>query len=159
MGIGAAGGRRAGGPPGPSAAPRLRAARTREWLDALAPVLPGSAAVDALVDLDLGPPDGPHVLAHGDLHLRHLLVLPDGRPSGVIDGGDTCLAVDLCLAYAAFDPASPRRAARGVRPGRRRVRARALAVGLCAGLARAAHATGEYVLLAEYLRGIERATR
>lgn len=114
--------------------------------------------MDALVDLDLGPPDGPHVLAHGDLHLRHLLVLPDGRPSGVIDGG----APASPWTSAWPTPPSTRRArdaARGVRPGRRRVRARALAVGLCAGLARAAHATGEYVLLAEYLRGIERATR
>ena len=118
--------------------------------------------MDALVELDLGPPDGPRVLVHGDLHLRHLLVLPDGRPSGVIDWGDTCLAdpaVDLCLAYAAFDGRAREAllAEYGPVDAERELRARSLAVGLCAGLARAAQATGEDVLLAEYLRGIGRA--
>lgn len=145
------------------AAPRLRAARTREWLAVLTPVLSGSTAVDALVDLDLDPPQGPPVLVHGDLHLRHLLVHPDGRPSGVIDWGDTCRAdpaVDLSLAYAAFDgrPRAALLAAYGPVAPDRELRARSLAVGLCAGLARAALAAGENVLLAEYLRGITRAT-
>jgi len=148
------------------AAPRLRAARTREWLDQLraSRAFAGSAEVDALVDLDLGPPDGPHVLVHGDLHLRHLLVLPDGRPTGVIDWGDTCFAdpaVDLSLAYAAFEgrDRAALLAAYGPVDAARELRARSLAVGLCAGLARAACATGEDLLLAEYLRGIRRAVR
>lgn len=148
------------------AAPRLRAQRTREWLDQLAAAraFAGSVEVDALVDLDLGPPDGPYVLVHGDLHLRHLLVLPDGSPSGVIDWGDTCLAdpaVDLALAYSAFEAGDREAllAAYGPVDAERELRARSLAVGLCAALARAAGATGEQVLQAEYLRGLLRSTR
>lgn len=146
------------------AAPRLRAGRTREWLDSLsaAGALTVPPEVDALVDLDLGAPAGPHVLVHGDLHLRHLLVLADGRPSGVIDWGDTCRAdpaVDLSLAYAAFDGRAREAllASYGAVDAERELRARSLAVGLCAGLAQAALATGDDVLLAEYLRGITRA--
>lgn len=147
------------------AAPRLRAGRTRTWLDELAAerVFAGSAEVDALVDLDLGPPDGPYVLVHGDLHLRHLLVAPDGRPTGVIDWGDTCFAdpaVDLALAYAAFEGRDREAllAVYGPVEGDRELRARSLAVGLCAALSRAARAAAEELLLAEYLRGLLRAT-
>lgn len=46
-----------------------------------------------------------HVLLHGDLHLRHVLVTADGAASGVIDWGDTGFgdpAVDLMIGYAAF---------------------------------------------------------
>jgi aminoglycoside phosphotransferase (APT) family kinase protein len=146
------------------AAPRLRAERTREWLDQLraARAFAASAEVDALVGLDLGVPHEPSVLVHGDLHLRHLLVLPDGRPSGVIDWGDTCRAdpaVDLSLAYAAFSGRARDAvlASYGPIDTDRELRARSLAVGLCAGLARAAVADGDDVLLAEYLRGIARA--
>ncbi len=146
--------------------PHLRAARTREWLDQLRAgrVFAGSAEVDALVDLDLGAHPGPHVLVHGDLHLRHLLVLPDGTPSGVIDWGDTCFAdpcVDLALAYSAFEGAAREAllAAYGPVDHDRELRARSLAVGLCAALARAASATGEGALVEEYLAGLVRATR
>lgn len=146
------------------AAPRLRAGRTREWLDQLASVgaFAGSAQVDALVEVDLGQPDGPYVLVHGDLHLRHLLVLPDGRPSGVIDWGDTCRAdpaVDLSIAYAAFEGRAREALLESYGPvdAERELRARSLAVGLCAGLVCAALGSGEDVLLAEYLRGLERA--
>jgi aminoglycoside phosphotransferase (APT) family kinase protein len=145
------------------ATPRLRAPRTREWLDELAAdrAFAGSAEVDALVDLDLGPPDGPHVLVHGDLHPRHLLVLPDGTPSGVIDWGDTCFAdpcVDLALAYAGFEGRDREAllAAYGPVDDERELRARSLAVGLCAALARAAQ---QDALRAEYLDGVTRATR
>ena len=152
--------------PADRAAPRLRAGRTREWLDQLvaARVLTRSREVEALVDVDLGPPDGPLVLVHGDLHLRHLLVLPDGRPSGVIDWGDTCRAdpaVDLSIAYAAFSGRAREAMLTAYAPvdSERELRARSLAVGLCAGLARAALASREDVLLAEYLRGLRRATQ
>jgi aminoglycoside phosphotransferase (APT) family kinase protein len=146
------------------AAPRLRAQRTRQWLDELAAqrLLAPSRAVDAVVDVDLGPPDGPYVLVHGDLHLRHLLVDEQARATGVIDWGDTCFAdpaVDLSLAYAAFNGAArdAMLAAYGPVDAERELRARSLAVGLCAGLARASASVGDELLLREYLRGIERA--
>lgn len=88
----------------------------------------------------------------------------DGTPSGVIDWGDTCLAdpaVDLAIAYAAFE-GRDREAmlgAYGPVDAERELRARPLAVGPCAALARAARATREDVLLAEYLAGLLRATR
>ena len=147
-------------------APRLRAERTRQWLDELAAarLLPRSAAVDDVVEVDLGAPAGPYVLVHGDLHLRHLLVDRAGRPTGVIDWGDTCRAdpsVDLSFAYAAFEGQARQAllAAYGGVEAERELRARALAVGLCAGLARAAASTGDALLLREYVRGIGRAVR
>lgn len=45
---------------------------------------------------------GPLVVCHGDLHVRHLQVDRDGSATGVIDWGDRCLAdpaVDLSIAY------------------------------------------------------------
>ena len=55
------------------------------------------------------PPPEARVLAHGDLHLRHLLLGADG-PTGVIDWVDVCLAdpaIDLVLVWS-FLPASAR---------------------------------------------------
>ena len=148
------------------ATPRLRAEITRRWLSSLQDrgLWSPSAEVDALVDADLAPPAGPYVLVHGDLHLRHLLVDDARRPAGVIDWGDTCLAdpaVDLSLAYSAFDGLA-REAffeAYGAIDADRELRARSLAVGLCAALADWASSTGELALLQEYLGGIARATR
>lgn len=146
--------------------PGLRRELTRKWLGALASrgLWSGSAEVDALLDSPLVPVGGAEVLAHGDLHLRHLLVDGSGRATGVIDWGDVCLAVpsfDLSLLYAAFD--GPARelglAAYGPVSGEREVRARALAVGLAAALADWAASTGATDLLPEYLRGIDRAAR
>lgn len=104
------------------------------------------------------------VLCHGDLHLRHVLV--DGRTAtGVIDWGDACLAdpaLDLSFAYAALTGAARERclsayAERG-RPDRAtEVRARLIAVGLCAMLATTAHEGGDDALRAETLRGVGRA--
>ena len=146
------------------AAPLLRAEQSREWLRelALARVFLGADAVDDLVDAPLGPPDGPYVLVHGDLHLRHLLVAPDGAATGVIDWGDTCLAdpaVDLCLAYAAFEGTDREAllAAYGAVDAEREVRARSLAVNLCSALAAWAARAREPVLLREYLAGLRRA--
>ncbi len=68
-----------------------------------------AAAHDLLVDaLDL-PPDVPVAVAHGDLHLRHLLIAADGSAAGVIDWGDLCLAdpsIDLVLAWGLLPPAA-----------------------------------------------------
>ncbi len=143
-------------------APVRRAPSTREALVALQDRGLRVPDVDDVVDCGLGPPDGPLVLVHGDLHPRHLLVDDRGRPTGVIDWGDTCFAspaVDLSLAFAGFT--GPARAALlaayGGVDADTELRARALAVGLCAALAEWAAATGEPLLLREYLQGLERA--
>jgi aminoglycoside phosphotransferase (APT) family kinase protein len=50
-----------------------------------------------------------HVLAHGDLYVRHLLVDPQRRLCGVIDWGDLHVgnpAVDLSVAHAFLPPAA-----------------------------------------------------
>lgn len=146
------------------ATPTARASKAEPHVDALAARgawTPSAAALTVLAS-PLGPPDDPPVLVHGDLHLRHLLVAPDGAPTGVIDWGDTCFAdpsVDLSLVYAAFSGADrdAALAAYGPVPAEREERARALAVGLCVALADWASAVGEQQLLAEYLQSIDRA--
>ena len=146
------------------ATPRLRRPKAVAALEALTArgLWSPSAEVTALVDSPLEPPQGPLVLVHGDLHLRHLLVDGRGRATGVIDWGDTCFAhpsLDLSLAYAAFRgrDRDALLAAYGGVDAETEVRARALAVGLCAALAEWAAAAGEEQLLQEYLSAIARA--
>ena len=53
------------------------------------------------------PPPEPTVVAHGDLHMRHLLVDGDGELTGVIDWGDVCRgdpSVDLSCCGACCRP-------------------------------------------------------
>ncbi|WP_067467687.1 phosphotransferase [Actinomadura macra] len=105
---------------------------------------------------------GVPVVCHGDLHVRHLLLRPDGRAAGVIDWGDVCLAdpgVDLSLAYAGFtgDARAVFLAEYGPVPARSERVARTLAVFLSATLAEYAAATGRDGLLTEALAGIGRA--
>jgi len=98
------------------------------------------AAVEALLDAaeDLPQPEAP-VVAHGDLHFRHLLV-DGGHASGVIDWGDVCLAdpaIDLPLLWSLVPPAH-RDAfldAYGPVTEAQLVRSRVLALQLCATLA------------------------
>lgn len=107
------------------------------------------------------------VLCHGDLHLRHVLVLPDGHAGGVIDWGDACLAdpaIDLTIAYAAFtgkardDLLAAYRAAGGVPPAPDQVAlARLLALGLSAMLAATAYEAGDPALRDEAVAGMTRA--
>lgn len=146
------------------ATPELRAERSQGALRDLAArgLWQRSAEVESLVEARLGPPTGTPVLVQGDLHLRHLLVDEDGRATGVIDWGDTCLAdpaLDLSLAYAGFTGGAREAllAAYGPVDSDRELRARALAAGLCAMLAVWAAEVGETELLSEYLRGIARA--
>ena len=152
---------RAGLPLDPTsrADPAARAERTHRWLRDVGCT---SEQVRSVVDVDLGPSAREPVLVHGDLHLRHLLVDDDLRPTGVIDWGDTCLAdpcVDLSVAYGVF--AGPARAALlaayGPVDGGTEARARALAVSLCAALAAHAVADGDTVRRDEALDGIARA--
>ena len=146
--------------------PRARLDATRDQLARL--VADGTWAGDPAVAALLGeagsldPPGGEPVLVHGDLHVRHLLLAPDGGAAGVIDWGDVCLAdpaVDLALAWTAFS--GPARdafvAAYGGVDDERALRARALGVRLSALLAAYAAAEGRPALLAEALAGLRRA--
>jgi aminoglycoside phosphotransferase (APT) family kinase protein len=129
---------------------------------------PGSdldRAFDALLaeGAALGPPTGPEVLVHGDLHLRHVLVDPDGTPSGVIDWGDACLGdpvVDLFFGYAVLSGRSRDAffaAYGGVPTPDRELRGRVLAACLGAVLAEYAVTESRPLLLAESLASINRA--
>ncbi|RFS82471.1 aminoglycoside phosphotransferase [Actinomadura spongiicola] len=148
------------------AEPARRAERTVDRLDALVALgaWRRAPAVDDFLAAarDLDPPGGDPVVVHGDLHVRHLLLTPDGRAAGVIDWGDVCLAdpaLDLSLAYSGFEGAA--RAAfleaYGPVPQDREAAARTLALNLGATLAEYAAGTGRAALLAEALAGIGRA--
>ncbi len=151
--------------------PSTRGPMAREALDRLAARGTWDAASgldrqigDVIAAADpLPAPTGEPVLVHGDLHLRHLMVGADGRAAGVIDWGDCCLAdpaLDLSLAYGAF--VGPARAALLSAYGRpvdeeRELRARLLALWLCAALADYADIEGFPALLTESLAGLRRA--
>jgi aminoglycoside phosphotransferase (APT) family kinase protein len=146
--------------------PRVRVRLSRERLARLVRSVrwePDPAVERLLADgEELGPGVAAPVLVHGDLHARHLLVDEHGRAAGVIDWGDVCLAdpaVDLSLAYGGF--AGPARAALldeyGGIDRERGVRARILAVFLCAALAEYAAHEGRARLLREALAGLRRA--
>ncbi len=103
------------------------------------------------------------MVVHGDLHLRHLLVGSDGAATGIIDWGDSCLAdpsLDLSLAFAGF-AGSARTALLDAYAGKvdeeRELRARVLALALCAALADYADLEGHDALLAESIAGVHRA--
>jgi aminoglycoside phosphotransferase (APT) family kinase protein len=114
-----------------------RAEMTREWLERLGRPLP----VEPLLAeaLALPPPEG-DVIAHGDLHFRHVMVDQAGELTGVIDWGDVCRAdpsIDLSLLWSFF-PADGRAAflaEYGAVSEAQLLRARALAVNLCVILA------------------------
>ena len=87
----------------------------------------------------------------------------NGHAAGVIDWGDVCVAdrsVDLSLAYGGFT--GPARtallAAYGPVGPEREIRARVLAVFLCAALAEYAADTGRSRLLNEARKGLMRAS-
>ena len=107
------------------------------------------------------PPAAAPVLAHGDLHFRHLLV-QGGAATGVIDWGDVCLAdpaIDLPLLWC-FVPPDGRAAfldAYGTVDEAQLVRARVLAIQLCAVLARYGRVEGVRGVEREGLDGLERA--
>jgi aminoglycoside phosphotransferase (APT) family kinase protein len=148
------------------AEPAVRAPMARERLARLARggVWRPDPAVAALLHEGerLGPYAGPVMVSHGDLHVRHLLVDGDARAAGVIDWGDLCVAgpaVDLSLAYGGFSGAARTALLSTYGPvgEENELRARVLAVFLCAALAEYATDTGRERLLAEALTGITRA--
>src|SRR5262249_52864656 len=121
---------------------------------------PGSAAgLEAA--LGLPPPSG-RAVAHGDLHLRHLLVGDDGVLTGVIDWDDVCRAdpsIDLPLVWSFLPPEGRRDflAAYGDVSEEQLLRARVLALFLCAALATYAHHEGLAGLEGEATAGLARA--
>ncbi len=148
---------------------RRRVPRTRDRFTTLASLglwTAPPAAVALLDEAETLPPSGDEVLVHGDLHVRHVLVGPDGRPSAVIDWGDLAVAdpsVDLSLYWSQLD--APARAAFGAAYGAGRLtaarllRARVLALFLDAALAAYAHDTGNEALLRTTIAGLERTLR
>ncbi len=148
--------------------PAVRAGRAREVLDRLAAAqiwAPDQAAY-ALLDEAVQVPErdqpGELVVAHGDLHARHVLTGPDGAASGIIDWGDVCLAdpaVDLSLAYLGF--AGPARAEFLAAYGRpvgpeRELAARTCALSVGASLTEYAADQGAATLLRECRAGLAR---
>jgi aminoglycoside phosphotransferase (APT) family kinase protein len=100
------------------------------------------------------------VLAHGDLHQRHVLVA-DGSLSAVIDWGDVCRAdpcIDLMLMWSLLPSSGrePFRSAYGPVTDEQLLRARVLALVLDSMLGRYAHDAGNASLQREALAGLER---
>jgi aminoglycoside phosphotransferase (APT) family kinase protein len=120
-------------------------------------------AESLFVEAERLPPPEPPVLVHGDLHFRHLLV-DGGRASGVIDWGDVCRAdpaIDLPLLWS-FVPPHGRGAflaAYGPLNDAQLLRARLLAIQLCAVLARYGHHERLEGVEREALAGLDRALR
>ena len=122
--------------------------------------VPSSAAAILNAARDL-PPVRPSVVAHGDLHVRHLLVNPDASLAGVIDWGDVCRAdpsIDLSLYWSVLSPAGREalRDAYGPVSEERLLRARVLSLFLDAMLAIYAHAEGLRALERETTAGLRR---
>jgi aminoglycoside phosphotransferase (APT) family kinase protein len=120
-----------------------------------------AAARRLLAEAEALPPPNGGVVAHGDLHFRHLLVDPTGALTGVIDWGDVCRAdpsIDLSLLWSFFPPEG--RAALldayGSVLQQQLLRARVLALCLCAILAVYAHHEGMPGVEGEALDGLER---
>ena len=136
-----------------------RAAMTREWAERLDR---RPAGLDALLEEAeaLPPPEG-DVIAHGDLHIRHVMVRPDGELTGVIDWGDVCRAdpsIDLSLLWSFF-PAAGRAAflaEYGPVSEAQLLRARALAVNLSVILAVYGREEGMSGVEREALEGLGR---
>jgi len=141
-----------------------RASMAEDWIAQLerAGLWRAPASVARLLESAraLRAPAGP-VLAHGDLHFRHVLVDGDGAVAGVIDWGDVCRAdpsIDLSLFWSLF-PSEGRRAfldAYGPVSDDQLLRARVLALGLCAILALYGHHEGMPSVEREALDGLER---
>ena len=117
--------------------------------------------VEAVFEAALGlPPSRRRVTCHGDLHFRHVLV-DDGDVSGVIDWGDVCLAdraIDLPLLWSFVAP-EQRGAfldAYGPVNEAQLVRARVLALQLCATLAHYGRSEGNQAVERAGVDGLER---
>jgi aminoglycoside phosphotransferase (APT) family kinase protein len=135
-----------------------RAALTREWLERLG----RPADVEGLLaEAEALPSPEDEVVAHGDLHFRHVMVDRAGELTGVIDWGDVCRAdrsIDLSLLWSFF-PAEGRAAflaEYGTVSEAQLLRARALAVNLCVILAVYGRDEGMSGVEREALQGLDR---
>jgi aminoglycoside phosphotransferase (APT) family kinase protein len=145
--------------------PAVRVPRIRQRLVELEQMGlgPAAEAFEPLLAAAIAlPPSRETVLVHGDLHARHVLVDPDGAPTGVIDWGDLCLAdpsVDLSIIWSLLSPPARRafEATYGPIDDATHVRARMLAVHLCATLAAYGRVEALPALERESLAGLERA--
>ena len=138
---------------------RHRAAMTREWLEQLGRRPAGLDALLAEAE-ELPPPEG-DVVAHGDLHIRHVMVEPDGELTGVIDWGDVCRAdpsIDLSLLWSFFgaEGRAAFLAEYGPVSEAQLLRARALAVNLSVILAVYGREEGMSGVEREALDGLDR---
>ncbi|MGH3110269.1 MAG: phosphotransferase [Gaiellaceae bacterium] len=123
----------------------------------------GAGAVSGILEEAgrLPPPSGPYVLAHGDLHARHVLV-DGGSLTSVIDWGDVCVAdasIDLMLVWSLLPPSerdSFLSAYGGPVDAERRLRARAITLRVYAALALYAHDIRNLGLKREALAGLDR---
>jgi aminoglycoside phosphotransferase (APT) family kinase protein len=141
-----------------------RVPRTREQLAALERL--GLWQVPLLVERLLAeaerlPPPAPGALVHGDLHFRHVLV-ESGAVTGVIDWGDVCRAdpaVDLQLVWSFLPPSARESFLRAYGPvsDEQLLRARVLALSLCAALAAYGHHESLPQVEQEALAGLRRA--
>ena len=109
------------------------------------------------------PPAEATVVAHGDLHVRHLVVDARGALAGVIDWGDVCRgdpSIDLSLLWSLLPPdgRADFLAEYGPLTGDQLLRDRVLAIFLCAVLALYGHHEGMTALRDEALLGLGRAT-
>jgi aminoglycoside phosphotransferase (APT) family kinase protein len=140
----------------------IRVPLTRTALSAVAPLWTAPAWVDDLLaDAERLPAPAPSALVHGDLHVRHVLVDAAGAPAGVIDWGDVCRAdpsADLSLYWSLLTPAGRDAflAAYGPVAEHALLRARVLALFLCATLVTYARAVGMPDLEREALDGLTR---
>jgi aminoglycoside phosphotransferase (APT) family kinase protein len=110
----------------------------------------------------LPPPAEPATIAHGDLHFRHVLVGEHGEPTGVIDWIDVCRgdpSIDLCLLWSVLppDPRAEALDAYGPVAEEQVLRARVLAVFLCATLAIYGRHEAMPALEREAVAGLDRA--
>jgi aminoglycoside phosphotransferase (APT) family kinase protein len=119
--------------------------------------------VDRLLDeaRELQPPGGDGI-AHGDLHLRHLLVDEKGAATAVVDWDDLCRgdpSIDLPLVWSVLPPDARPEFARVYGPLRddQLLRARVLALFLCAALALYGRHEGFAEIEREALAGLDRA--
>jgi aminoglycoside phosphotransferase (APT) family kinase protein len=122
-----------------------RGAIARTWLDEAADLgiwdRSRDAEADDLILRAASVPEASRLsVAHGDLHLRHVMLTDDGRMAGIIDWGDMCLAdpaIDLPLVWSSLE--GPAReaflAAYGPVDEATELRGRVLGLMLCGALA------------------------
>jgi aminoglycoside phosphotransferase (APT) family kinase protein len=138
--------------------PRSRVALAE--LEALGVWTAPTAALRVIAAAERLPPVAATVVAHGDLHLRHVLVGAGGALAGVIDWNDVCRAhpcIDLVLYWSLLPPAGRGELLAAYRDVGEEdlLRARVLSFSLCAALASYARHEGHAALEQEAVRGLE----